>query len=497
MNNRKYNSLKKKLLQGDKQAFHELYLSPDEEVNERTLNDAEIMAYLEEHEIYEFLTDEEKEVIEKAKELIAKYCELIEEYGGNILNAVQDISNIFFAAVDAAKEAQPYLDEILKRPEYANLTPRQLLTEKHTDENGEEYTIFQRIREEIREKKENKASALLPVLHSKKADDLHKPTDKISGDLTQPMIRDKLLAQGQQRFLMAHTKNGAPVPVTLSMQMDAGKLAALGVKDYITPIDITIMQAMSTIFVNEDMQRKTADKGKPVYFTPNRLWLQMGARSKLSTENKAKLENYLQKLGTTWVELDASKLLNEYKRDGEATGRRVRLKNTYKGNLIHVDIRQHGIVDGKENDSIITLYADPIIMEFARAIDQITAVPLYVQQATGTLNDDNLAIANYLQSQIAWIKNDPKRNKTINLETLKEKTGTIKRDKALKAYIEQLLTDYANPPKGKNGQPIQAAWIEGFSIVPTGYRIKISSPDKIEDKKVSKKITDRKKKPEK
>lgn len=511
MTNRQFNALKKKLLQGDRQAFHDILLN--EEAAKRAENDPEIMAYLETREMSDYLTESEVKSIENIVNISKDYIKSIANIGSTLQHLTktaflyaplidfEELKKTIASASEVYSEARQYMDEVLKRPEYAHLTPHQFFVEKHTDENGNNYTLYQKFKQELEEGKEAEellaqSTQSLPVLYTKKAGDLHKPTDKINTDLIQPLYRDKWFSKGQQGFLMARAKNGSPVPVTLSMQMDENKLAVLGVKEHITPMDITIMQAISTIFVNENLQRSRADKGKPVYCTPNRLWLQMGARSKLNGTNPERLEKALQKLGTTWVELDSSALLNEYTQYG-TTGKKVRLKNSYKGNLIHVDLRQRGIVDGKETDSIITIYADPVLMEFARDIDQITAVPLYVQQATGTLNDDNLAIANYLQSQIAWLKNDPKRNKTINYENLKKKTCTIKRDKQLRQYIEQLLTEYANPPKGKDGKPIQAAWIEGFTKVPTGYRIKLPSPDQPQDQKKTKQISQRKKKPAK
>lgn len=517
MTKRKYNELKKRLLEHDDPLAYRAILN-DLEAAETADNDPEIMAYLEQQEnLVDFydkvLTEEERQAWHNAVQLATDALDVVSGLsgvakqvvenlsrermnifsGGGLAEMLQDMPEAWKQTAEAWKEAQPYLEEILKRPEYALLTPYQLLVEKHIDEYGNEYTIFQKIREEIEEARAEEAGRQLPTISSKQADDLHKPTDKISNNLTRPFVRDKMLMKGQLRFVMA--KDGT-VPVTVSMSIDKDKLAALGVKDYITPTDITVIQALSTIYINDTLLRKRADIGKPVYCSPARLWRQMGGRSKMDGRARDRLEKILQKLATMWVELDTSQLLNEYTKDG-ATGRKYPLKRNYKGTLIHVDVRQKGILDGKETDSIITIYADPILMEFARAIGEVTTVPLYVVQATGTLNDDNLAIANYLQGQIAWLLKEAKRNATINLESLKEKTGTIKRDKALKAYIEGLLTEYANPPKDKKGNTIFPAWIAGFKPVPTGYKILLPSNKQLEDKKSAKKVTKRRKKPRK
>lgn len=196
MTERQYNSLKKKLLQGDRQA-HRAILD-DAEASEKAANDLDIIRYLDQQEdIVDYLdgvlTEQEQESLNAAWSTIAdaynRIAEIGEQLGSKfvgIANSITEMLDPVFAVANiignsefweqaskAWKEAEPYMEEILSRPEYANLTAHQLLVEKHIDENGKEYTIFQKVREEIREREEKeralpatipgaKGKALLP-----------------------------------------------------------------------------------------------------------------------------------------------------------------------------------------------------------------------------------------------------------------------------------------------------------------------------------------------
>ena len=94
------------------------------------------------------------------------------------------------------------------------------------------------------------------------------------------------------------------------------------------------------------------------------------------------------------------------------------------------------------------------------------------------------------------MRHSSKRHPVITLDDLKEKTGTKKRDKALKKYIEELLTEYANPPTDKQGKATETAWIKGFKPIPQGYEIYLINPPKIATtKKNTKKTAKKSKKP--
>lgn len=328
----------------------------------------------------------------------------------------------------------------------------------------------------------------LPQIQTKSASMLDLSTDRVNRKLMEDILHDESFAKGQHKYTAAYIDK-KPIPVKVSLQMDEDEIQKLGVKHTITSKDKLIMEAISTIY-NADTTPRTPSGDKVVYCTENALWAQMGARSTLNGRNIDLLEKELQKLATSWVELDTSRLLKEYTENGD-TGRKVKIKNVYKGNLLHVDIRQTGIVDGKECVSLIKIYADPILMEYARDLGEVTSIPLYVAQATGSLTDDNLAIADYLQHQIAWMRHSGTRHPIITIDHLKEKTNTKKRDKALKKYVEELLSGYATPPKDK-----EPAWIKGFKPVTRGYEIILSAPPKEpKSEKYIKTTTRKKKKP--
>ena len=59
MTDREFNKLKKKLLQGDRQAGRDLLMGSDIDASERADKDPEIMAYLETRELADYLTEEE------------------------------------------------------------------------------------------------------------------------------------------------------------------------------------------------------------------------------------------------------------------------------------------------------------------------------------------------------------------------------------------------------------------------------------------------------
>ena len=277
--------------------------------------------------------------------------------------------------IEDHKRLTPYISEVLHSDEYRDITAEELF------ENGAALWTEVRL-------KAQKLAEPLPQLKTQPADMLDIPVDRVNKKIMEDIVQDKLIAQGQQKIMAAYTQNRNPVPVKVSMQLNDEELEKLGVKKAITHKDRLIMEAISTIYARYVLTRKPADKDKPVYCTLNMLWRQMGGRSVLNDKQITALEKELQKLATTWVELDTSRLLAEYTEQG-ATGRKIKVKDIYKGNLIHVEIRQRGIVDGKECKSVVKIYADPILLEYARDLDQITAIPLYVIQATGSLTDDN------------------------------------------------------------------------------------------------------------
>lgn len=364
-----------------------------------------------------------------------------------------------FDGTPGGEKAQELLEAALKR--------------KAAHEDGKEVLgAIESIAETITSNATDKEKAAvlqrdLPIVFSHAPANLIKATDKISRDITTPYTKDKLLLNGQQTFAMIKTSSGQAVPVTLTVNFSNDVLKAAGIKKEITPYDIMLQQAIHTLW------RTYYDEGNTgiLYTTPNKIWAQMGGKTKLNKTQKTALDKAIQKNATTWTEIDASRLLMQYTADGEKTGKEVKIKDTYKGTFLNVRVRERGIVDGKEQNCVIAILADPLLPQFADELGQITSIPLYVIQATGTINDDNLAIANYLQHEIAYMKHGG-RNYTINLANLKETTGTVKRDNNLKKYIEELLKEYSNPPQGEK------PFIDGFTKVKTGYKITINKPIK-------------------
>lgn len=351
-----------------------------------------------------------------------------------------------------------------------------------TTTDTEQAELLKRELPELKEKLKE-----LPKILDRKPTDLIKPTDRISNEITQPITKDKLLTAGQRRFAMVTDGTGRGVPVTLGVVFNKAQLEAAGIKADITPYDITLQQAIHTI--RETCYKEGVNIGKhgEVYTTPNQIWAQMGGKSKLNKGNqRTKFFNAIQKNNTTQCDIETERLLKQYDADGKASGKDVKVKDRYAGNFIDVRIYERGIIDGRERECVIAIFSDPILTEFAADLNQISKVPLYVMQATGTLTDDNLAVANYLQHAIIYRKTH-NANPTINLETLKRETGTIKRDNNLKKYVGELLTEYSHPPKGEK------PFIKGFEPVKTGYKIIFDKP--IKESITQKKTRSSKKKP--
>lgn len=308
------------------------------------------------------------------------------------------------------------------------------------------------------------------VVLDRKPTGLNKPTDKVNTEITQPLIKDNLLKTGQQRFAMIKDSAGRGVPVTLGVTFNLDELKKAGISANITAYDITMQQAIHTIYKTAYENGTNIGEHGEVYTTPNQIWAQMGSKNKLKTDSqRKKFYNALHKNNTTTCDIEASRLLNQYSIDGESRSKEVKVKERYYGTFITVR-SYRGVIDGNERELII-IFSDPILTTFAVDLGQITEIPLYVIQATGTLNDDNLAISNYLQHEIVFMKRG-ERNTTINLKTLKEKTGTIKRDRNLEKYIEELLNEYKTPPKG------ETPFINGWEKAKTGYKIKLGNPIK-------------------
>lgn len=369
-------------------------------------------------------TDEARELLEAANKRKATYTENIE-----VVEAITDIAESIEQAPNTEKA------EIIKK------LPARL----------------------------KKLEEIDAIVQDRKPTKLNKPTDKVNASITQPLIRDTLLKKGQYRFAMIKDGNGHGVPVILGVNFNLDELKKAGIPANITAYDITMQQAIHTIYKDAYETGENIGEHGEVYTTPNQIWAQMGSRNKLKTNSqRKKFFNALDKNNTTTCDISTEKLLNQYSMDSEDNGNEVNVKEHYHETFINIG-SYRGVIDGNERE-IIIIYTDPILTTFAGDLGQITEIPLYVIQATGTLNDDNLAIASYLQHEIAYMKRHSERNKTINLEALKEKTGTIKRDKNLEKYIEELLTEYANPPQG------ESPFIDGFEKVKTGYKIKLCKP---------------------
>ena len=192
MTTRKFNSLKKRLLEhGDLTALREIL--NDADAAEKINTDPELVAYIESQDnlvdLYDqILTDEEREAwhkalnnimdlvaeitpfAKKASNLLGGFAETLSKARFDLLDPswisnklIDGLSeDVMRAHLDAWKEIEPYLEEILKRPEYKDLTLSELLIEKHTDESGNEYTLFQKVREEIEAEREKQERDKLP-----------------------------------------------------------------------------------------------------------------------------------------------------------------------------------------------------------------------------------------------------------------------------------------------------------------------------------------------
>ena len=194
----------------------------------------------------------------------------------------------------------------------------------------------------------------------------------------------------------------------------------------LTPYDKRVMQAASEFFCT----------GNPV-FTVSALYRQMGYTTKPNSNDMKKIIESIEKQAISRIAVDNSAEASLYNYPSAR----------YSDNLMMVR-SVAAMTRGKIAEAAFELLADPILMQIAKARQQVTYIPRAVLESPLSKTDENLAIEDYILRRIAQMKGGKpgKTNRRILFSTIFEKAGIKdkQRRRRAKKRIILLLEHYVD-----------------------------------------------------
>lgn len=249
------------------------------------------------------------------------------------------------------------------------------------------------------------AAEIIAAITVKQIDRLIYPLDKPNNTIWDGItIADK---NGQLQYALDTRKHGTSTPAIVYIGLDLSALPE-GLSKNLDALDKRLMIASDALYHagNE-------------FFTDTQLYKSMGYKGNPGKSDLQKINDRLTKLGTGRIFIDNTQEIEQNKKYP---------KYIYDGNIMPFErIQGPVIINGKPCESVIHLFRDPPLMDFARKRDQITAIPLEVLESPISKTEENLAIEDYLLERIGQMKS-PKRNsqKKILYKTLCTRCGITK-----------------------------------------------------------------------
>lgn len=265
-----------------------------------------------------------------------------------------------------------------------------------------------------------KENSPIPTILLNRLENSDIPMDKVNRKIWY-LLKD---TQGQERFNIDVSKQGAEKPVNLLYSIDFFALDKLDDDVKITkklePYDRRVYIAMGGLFKNSP------------YMTAQQIYNAMGYKGILSATDKEKINQAILKMNVAHIYINN---MNEAKAHYRYP------KFAYDGSLLPME-RIQGTYNNK-GVTVIHLFREPPLLTFARQRKQITTVDIKLLDTPLSKSNGNIELEDYILEEIARIKKGDRKNKML-YSTIYEEThiNTIKQKQRAPEKIKRLLDYY-------------------------------------------------------
>ena len=265
-----------------------------------------------------------------------------------------------------------------------------------------------------------KENSPIPTILLNRLENSDIPMDKVNRKIWY-LLKD---TQGQERFNIDVSKQGAEKPVNLLYSIDFFALDKLDDNVKITkklePYDRRVYIAMGGLFKNSP------------YMTAQQIYNAMGFKGVLGQSDKEKINQAILKMNVAHIYINN---MNEAKAHYRYP------KFAYDGSLLPME-RIQGTYNNK-SVTVIHLFREPPLLTFARQRKQITTVDIKLLDTPLNKNNSNIELEDYILEEIARIKKGDRNNKML-YSTIYEETHitAIKQKQRAPEKIKRLLEYY-------------------------------------------------------
>lgn len=314
------------------------------------------------------------------------------------------------------EQLQPYLEEELKKPQYAGRTLADLLANEYKDENGdvlEDSLLEQAVKAAMLKK--------LPIItiNSKGINNVEYPVDKINANIW-TLLKD---ADENGQLTFATEKRGSSIAADIIYSINFEELeqeTGVTITKKLSAFDKRCYIAANALFNN----------GFEV-FTVAQLYIAMGNSGRPSVADIKKINHSLTKMRAAHIYLNNEsehKLYPKYS------------KFVYDASLLPME-RISAVVNGQTVDSAIHLFREPPLVSFAKDRKQITTVSRQLLASPLSKTDANLQLDDYLIERISHIKKSKgKISNKLLYATIFEKAGITSRNQKMRG--KEKITKY-------------------------------------------------------
>lgn len=339
---------------------------------------------------------------------------------GDTVRYIIDNNEAIKERLDEWEQLQPYLEEELKKPQYAGRTLDDLLANEYKDENGDilEDSLLEQAVEAA------KAAMLakeLPIItiNSRGVNNVEYPLDKINANIW-TLLKD---ADKNGQLAFAAEKRGSSKTADIIYSINFEELeqeTGVTITKKLTAFDKRCYIAASALFNN----------GFEV-LTVAQLYAAMGNSGRPSAADIKKINDSLTKMRAAHIYLNNEsehKLYPKYS------------KFVYDASLLPME-RISAVVNGQTVDSAIHLFREPPLVSFARDRKQITTVSRQLLESPLSKTDANLQLDDYLIERISHIKKSKgKISNKLLYTTIYEKAGITSRNQKMRG--KEKITKY-------------------------------------------------------
>ena len=255
------------------------------------------------------------------------------------------------------------------------------------------------------------------------------------------------LSEGVEIVVSAPKKKEFEITAKVVSQLD---VEGIKITRQLSEQDRCIFDAVCTLFV--DGQRT---------FTAKQVYKTYTGLDRMNPSAIENVENSLQKMRATLIDIDWTKHALMNKLDEETAPKQVTV--TVGGYLLPLEVIQ--VDDGDPHQIMYRFIKEPVYLTYSRLVGQLITIPAEMLKLESlNMTPERIAIQHYMMRRIEIMKNkrNKSNNRTMLFETIFEKCGIIEitnRQTKLRYVeaVEKILTEW-----------IERKYIKGYRIIKSG-----------------------------